>query len=271
MKIQLARLLSAIFLTASADHAWAVSQSDCVQEQEAFLQAVIDKDIPPKNRSSLPSQYVQEREDMWRNHYLSGEETNDSIAWHIADTRHVTSARNAQTVIQGLTKSVQGDQAELGEFQARPYQGLCCDNRFSPETYQEWIAKKQMQICFFEARRRELSGGAPAPTAPPAVAECGAELSASINSAVEQIDQRIARFLESPAGQQTGAATPMLQVVMWGTSQQANALKECANAKDFKNRVAELDAAFDSAKRACIQVQSRPEICGPVAPEDLAQ
>ncbi|WP_374679676.1 hypothetical protein [Hydrocarboniphaga effusa] len=274
MKIQPARVLAAIFLAASASHAWAVSQSDCVQEQEAFLQAVVDKDIPPKNRSSLPSRYVQEREDMWRNHYFSGAETNDSIAWHIADTRNIRNARDAQAVIESLAKFMQKDQVELDTFQARPYQGGCCDNRFSPETYQEGVAKKRMQICFFEARKNELSGGASAASASPspaAVAECGAAQSASINSTLEQIDQRLARFLETPAGKQIGTATPMLQAVMWGTSQQANALRECANAEAFKKRLTELDAAFDSAKQACVQIQSRPDICGPVAPEDLTQ
>lgn len=129
------------------------------------------------------------------------------------------------------------------------------------------LVKARIEGLTQEARSADAGKG----DEPPSAGQCSAEQSASINAALDAIDQRIASFLESPAGQQTGAATPSLQVVMWGTSQQASVLRKCGNAEAFGKRLEELNAAFDAAKRACLQLQSggRSDMCGPVAPENI--
>lgn len=128
-----------------------------------------------------------------------------------------------------------------------------------------------MQICFVEVRKRELSGGSS--SAKPAVApsnDCPAENAATANQAMSDIDAQLSVFRESPLGKDVHTITPNTQVVMWATDAQAKIIRKyCQNGAGFKERLSQLQAAFNAALQACRAVQSNPAICGPVAPEKL--
>ena len=112
---------------------------------------------------------------------------------------------------------------------------------------------------------------APPPLPKPALPDCVREATTAANQELDGIDREIERFLASPVGQQGGAATPALQVVMWGTSQQSQIIKRhCAGTTGFDQRLAELNASFTAAREACQKIQTRPEVCKPVAPSQLA-
>jgi hypothetical protein len=276
MKFQ-TKLFMALFLMGFVQNAMAVSQADCMQEQKMYLQAAIDDQIKPASRASLPADYISKEEESVKSFVLGEAKVNDSISWHISDTRNINNAHDAETVIQSLIPYMQKEQAELDSFQTRPYQYMA-DNRFYPTAYQKSVARYRMKICFFEARKRELSTGGDGTqsiakmtqSSSDMESQCSSDAVGSVNSKLQEIDQRIALFLDSSAGQQIGTATPSLQVVMWGTSQQANVIKQyCAQSPSFKERSAELNASFSAAKDACLKIQSKPEICVPIAPGDI--
>lgn len=99
------------------------------------------------------------------------------------------------------------------------------------------------------------------------VTQCAPAALEKANRGLQQIDQRIADYLNSPSGKQITQATPHLQIVMWGTSEQAKIMKQhCPDADAFKQEIADRMASYESALRACRQIQSNPNICGPVAP-----
>ncbi len=141
-------------------------------------------------------------------------------------------------------------------------------------------ANRALLTCLAEHRIAEIQRNAPAPVADEddgrgddAVADapeaCSAETASAVNDAIADIDARVARFLETPLGKQQGSATPMLQVVMWATSEQAAAIKaDCADNPAYAKRVRELDASYASALQACRQLRSDPDTCGPLSPED---
>ena len=137
-------------------------------------------------------------------------------------------------------------------------------------------------LCLYDQRIAELEADAsamadaqdPAPEpvveAEDAAGTCPVETAQAIDERLADIDARVQRFLETPLGKQQGSATPLLQVIMWATSAQGSAIKgQCPDNPAYRKRVQELDAAYASALKACRQVQSRPEVCGPSPPEDV--
>lgn len=104
----------------------------------------------------------------------------------------------------------------------------------------------------------------------PQILDCGADKTGLVNRELEDIDQQIATFLNSHLGQQRGTATPSLQVVMWGTSQQAKVMQQhCAGMDGFDARIKELKSAFNAAQQACRQLQSNAEACEPFSPNEV--
>lgn len=266
-----------LFLAGFAGHAMAVSKADCVQEQQAYLQAAIDSQINPESRSTLSADYIREQEDDVRRFVLG--DGNDSISWWVKDTGNVTNARDARTLAQQYTKFMQDEQAMLDSFQSRPYQYMA-DDRLFPTQYAKSAAKWRMIACFFQARERELSGGKASAGAgagdsagKPVAAvpeECSTQNTAAANQAVSDIDSQIDAFLDSPQGRKIGAATPSLQVVMWAADASTKIIRRyCPESGGFKERLAELKRTYDSAMQVCRTIQGNPEICGPVSPGKL--
>lgn len=273
--VMFARCVILLLLAGFAGHAMAVTKTDCIQEQKAYLQAAIDNQINPESRSTLSADYIRKQEDDVRRFVLG--DGNDSISWWAKDTGNVTNARDARTVAQQYTKFMQDEQAMLDSFRSRPYQGMG-DDRFFPTQYAKSAAKWRMIACFFQARERELSGGKAGAGAGDGVVksvaavpeECSSQNTAAANQAVGDIDSQIGAFLDSPQGRNTGTATPSLQVVMWAADASAKVIgRYCPEGVGFKERLAELKRTYDSAMQTCRTIQGNPEICGPVSPGKL--
>jgi hypothetical protein len=260
-----AKGLLALFLIGYSQLALAVSTTDCPAEQQAFIEASIDDGISPESRQIMttPSQreYVRNRVEEFR-----GYAVNEKIPWHIADANQVSDTKTLQGATEYKVKYAREQQAVLDSFQSKPWRRMA-DDRFSPWTYQKTIAGLQLEVCFFGVRTRELSGGNISKPTKTAASDCPAQNTEAANRAMDEIDARLGAFSESPVGQQTGTATPVLQVVMWATDAQANIIRQyCPDNAEFKERLAELTSAFNAAQKACRQIQSRPEVCVPAAP-----
>lgn len=99
---------------------------------------------------------------------------------------------------------------------------------------------------------------------------CSAATARTIDQRLAEIDARVQRFLETPLGKQQGSATPMLQVILWATSEQRDAIGAgCAEQATYRQRIQELNASYNGALKACQQIQSRPAVCGPSSPEEV--
>ena len=255
--------------------AYAISETICAAEQEAFIKASIDDQVNPEVRKlSGMEAYIKKQEDEVRAYLWSGD--NDTIPWHIKDTLNIKTARDAAAVVASQNRVAQENEAELAQFNSKPYQGGR-DTRFSPYVNKKWIAKARMKACHFQARRRELGGSAGTTVAatpsknasklPEAPTECSVKNTESANVAMDQIDARLEAFLDSPQGKTTGAATPVLQVIMWATNEMSKTIQRyCPNAVAYADRLSELKGSHDTALDACQKIQTNPSVCGPVAP-----
>lgn len=143
----------------------------------------------------------------------------------------------------------------------------------SPERIECDIRISRLRACTYRTAAARKSGTppiAPAQAQAKLDSQCAADAVANLNKALQTIDQRLATFLESPAGQQTGTTTPSLQAVMWGCREQITVMKQhCPNAEAFQERIHSRVNALASAQQACRQLQSNPEVCEPVSPEQL--
>lgn len=150
------------------------------------------------------------------------------------------------------------------------------------EIQTEWNdAHRALLTCLFETRIAQIEARGPAmveeaqdeapdvAAAEEDAAACGTAAANSVNGDLQDIDARVARFLETPLGKQQGSASPMLQVVMWATREQSRAIKaQCADDPAYAQRLRELDASYEGAMNACRQLRRDPDSCGPVSPED---
>ncbi|MBF4454730.1 hypothetical protein IRT38_04865 [Acinetobacter sp. SK-43] len=131
-------------------------------------------------------------------------------------------------------------------------------------------ALHRLTACAYQvaaARRDGITPVTPEVAKAKLVTQCAPAALEKANRGLQQIDQRIADYLNSPSGKQITQPTPHLQIVMWGTSEQAKIMKQhCPDADAFKQEIADRMASYESALRACRQIQSNPNICGPVAP-----
>lgn len=174
-------------------------------------------------------------------------------------------------IAEQAEQSIAKDQAYMD--QCRGATGFAALNCIGWEGRQRSIRLSRLSACAYRtaAERRDqpvVNPGGSAPTKPEP--ECTPALLAEANSRLQEIDEQIGAFLASPLGRQQGSATPALQVTMWGTSQQAAVIQQyCPQGARFQARAADLNESFKQAQRACRQIQSRPEVCGPVAPQDL--
>lgn len=260
----------------------AVSPSDCADEQRALISANIDDTIFPESRLLLPADYVRNQEDEVRR-YTLGEE----IPWHIKDSNQVEDVRTLKGAIDYKNSETREDLEVLASFDVRPWQRMA-DDRFSPETYKKNVAKRRLEICFFNVRASELgdrSGSTQSPSAgskpfepvfrehpfaPPAPVSCSNESAESANRESQQIEERLEAFKQSPPGRQRKSPFPHLQMVMWSTDEQAKIIrKHCGEREPFKARLTELKSAYDSAYQACLAIMGDWGPCGPFSPEEL--
>ena len=234
-------LIGALICTALlffAAPAYAISDTVCAAEQEAFIKASIDDQVNPEVRKlSGMEAYINKQEAEVRAYLWSGE--NGAIPWHIKDTLNIKTARDAAAVVATQNRMAQKHEAELAQFNSNPYRGLT-DTRFSPYVYKKWIAEARMKACHFEARRRELGGSADTTVAaspskdesklPEAPTECSAKNTESANAALNHIEERLGVFLDSPQGRSTAASTPVLRVIIWATSEMSKTIERyCPN------------------------------------------
>lgn len=134
------------------------------------------------------------------------------------------------------------------------------------------IADAKLQACVWSLAATRSTGAKSSSkdVTPPIKLDCNPNEMEEVNEALLDIDNKIAQFLDSSLGQQSGLVTPMLRVVMWGTSKQAEIIeKHCAKSPNFKERVSQLNNAFDTAQKNCKQIQSDSTICVPESPEVL--
>jgi len=167
----------------------------------------------------------------------------------------------------------QSIESELARAEVcRNAQGFAALNCIGWEGRLGGVRLTRLQSCAYRtaAVRRDqpaVAGGSQSSIAEP---ECAAAALAEANGRLQEIDEQVGAFLESPLGRQQGVATPALQVTMWGTSQQAAVIQQyCPQGARFQARMADLNESFKLAQRACRQIQSRPELCEPVAPKEL--
>lgn len=253
----------------------AVDINDCKFEQDTFVKASIDNTIHPEGRKILSSAYVRKREDEVRAHLYSGD--NASIPWHVADIQNIRTAKHAEMAATYHLKSIPEYEAVLATFSSRPpYAG---DTRFSPESYKRDIAYARMQVCLLDVRRRELAGsdtqtsaglpttGAAGPIKLYEPVNCVPKSTAAANTSIENIEAKIEVFLASSKEQNAVAITRSLQVVMWASDAMSKTIQQhCPDSEGFTQRLKELKATYDSAMQACVKIQTRSEVCGPVAP-----
>lgn len=119
-------------------------------------------------------------------------------------------------------------------------------------------------------RRDGTAAESPAADKTKSGSQCELNEVANANKEIQEIDRSLTVFLQSPVGQQSGMATPSLQVVMWGISEQTKVMRRyCPNADAFREKIDDLMSSFHAAQKACRQIQSNPEVCMPAAPHGL--
>ncbi|MCX7061146.1 MAG: hypothetical protein NTZ11_09685 [Gammaproteobacteria bacterium] len=271
-----------IFWMGFAGPALAASKADCVEEQEDFIEASIDSTAnthkyrpdwegPIAERLLASTQAYRHELGEKIRQYLVGNE-NGSISWLIEGINSISRASDAQLTIEHNTNSMREAQKVFDSFKARPWRpGLSADDRFLPVKYKEDIEQMRMKNCFLEVRKRDLSGGdSSAKSVVTPSNDCPAENAAAANKAMSDIDTQLGVYSESPLGKDIHTITPTTQVIMWATEAQAQIIRKyCPNGAGFKERVSQLDAAFNGAQKACRQIQSNPEICVPADPQGL--
>lgn len=255
--------------------AYAISDTVCAAEQEAFIKASIDDQVNPEVRKlSGMEAYISKQEAEARAYLWSGE--NGAIPWHIKDTLDIKTERDAAEVVATFNRMAQKYDAEQAQCTSKPHQGGM-DTRFTPYFYKMMAARSRMKACHFEARRRELGGSAGTTVAaspskdesklPEAPTECSAKNTESANAALNHIEERLGVFLDSPQGRSTAASTPVLRVIIWATSEMSKAIERyCPNNPAYADRLSELKASHDAALADCIGVQNCNPDCIPVAP-----
>ncbi|WP_130410643.1 hypothetical protein [Fluviicoccus keumensis] len=140
-------------------------------------------------------------------------------------------------------------------------------NSYPAESLARIMRVARMKACPYYVAAERSAG--PKPTPAP-VKDCSQDASTLVNKSLQDIDTRVGAFMASNAGQAQGSPTPSLQVVMWATLQQARIIQRyCSGSAGYKERAESLESSFLAAQQACRQLQSRPEICEPVAPEQL--
>ncbi|HEX6590817.1 MAG TPA: hypothetical protein VF050_02355 [Moraxellaceae bacterium] len=237
----------------------AVSTADCAEEQATYVEAYVNSIISPESQKAMRDRgnYVQERVG---GSTKTAREKN--IPWHVDDANKVKSKDTLTAAIAYHEKEILRNQEMADSFKTTPWAGMS-DRRFPFWVYMRNVTELRMENCFFAVRSRELSGQA---STSPATPDC--ENAEAANREMNEIEEKVGAFRESPAGQQTTVATPAMQTVMWATESQAKIIRKyCAASPGFKERLAELDTAFKSAQQACRQIQSQPEVCIGVAPQ----
>lgn len=219
-----------------ATQALAVSTSDCVPEQKAYYQASIDNVSPSYE------------EEAGRRVYSGDVNDDHSIAWLIRDTLY-------RETVSEATSSAEYHRNAISDFSRDPY----------------YVAKYRLSACFLEVRVRELSGGGKPITSKSTESltadDCPASNAAAANRAMDEIDAKVAAFMEASAGRPSGEATPSLQVVMWASDRASKLIaKYCPESAKFIQMQAQLQQTFDTAKNACLAIQTDPKFCGPSPP-----
>ncbi|ENX02635.1 hypothetical protein F900_01081 [Acinetobacter modestus] len=132
------------------------------------------------------------------------------------------------------------------------------------------VALYRLTACAYQTaamRKDSIAAVSPEVAKAKLESQCSTQSIEKANLELQKIDQRIADYLASSEGKQLANATPSLQVVMWGTSEQAKIMKKyCPDADAFKQEIADRMVSYEGALRTCRQIQSSPEVCGPVAP-----
>ncbi len=135
-------------------------------------------------------------------------------------------------------------------------------------------ALMRLKACSYRnaaARKGSLTSLSPQAVKQRLEAQCAPDNVASANREIQQIEQRLGAFLNSPAGQEK-AITPHLRAVMWGASEQARIMTTyCPEADAFKQRAADLMSSYRSAESACKSTHSgvQSEECIPALPDNL--
>lgn len=171
---------------------------------------------------------------------------------------------SAQPVDSEMKRAmIQGMEKEVRHYKSQP----------SSIARDFYLRQAEVALCWYKAREIQdvkQNDRIESLSEQPKKSDCETGKTELVNRGLQSIDQRIETYLQSNLGQEGGTITPSLQVVMWGTSQQANVIeKHCSGMMGFDTRVKELRAAFNSAQQACRQIQSNPSICEPVEPLKL--
>lgn len=200
-------------------------------------------------------------------HDNTGNDTEGSIR---ASLEHPWIYRYSGTV-SGAEKSAEELRSNGNQFDREAEKAVRDGEQ--PFQSREWAACSasiyRLKACAYRVAAIRKAGGVP-PPADKARLPCLPDAVANVNRRIEEIDRRVGAFLASPAGRQQGTATPGLQVVMWATSEQVQAMEQhCAEASAFRQRIDDLQSSFKLAQQACRQIQTRPEVCQPAAPEGL--
>lgn len=239
-----------------------VTSQDCKSEQDAWVQASLD-DARYRNRQNNNNYFNTSAEFYYKyiqDLYLKGE----GLPRYIVKDG-------------GLSRDMLRKNLQYFEERSRQPLPQCTDINSCVQV--KSLTSSKLEGCLWKVAlsrkgERVPSPNGAAPMSPAAKAklesQCAPDAVASANRELQEIDQRLAAFLESSAGKQTGTATPSLQVVMWGTREQARVMKRyCPKADAFQERIDVLMSSFRSAQQACQTIQSRPEVCVPAAPQEL--
>lgn len=154
---------------------------------------------------------------------------------------------------------------------------------YVPETAEAEARMNRLYACAYAVAAQRKSGVGTAPAATAAAtqtgtataatskrptAECAADAAVNANRELLQIDERVGKFNRAQTGPQAFTSTPALQVIMWGTQEQARIMGQyCPDSPAFQQRIDNYMSVFRLAQEACRKVQSRPELCVPVAPQ----
>lgn len=231
---------------ATKNNPW-VKPTDCQAEQEAVRQRQCYSDV-----HKIQQKIQQTLEAPWVYRY-GGKD----------DPSGLRTANELRREAEDSLKSAQKNDrwASSGGFNQG---GYLCEAAYS-----------RLLACAYRiaaTRRDSAATVSPAAAKAKLESQCAPDAVASANRELQEIDQRLAAFLESPAGQQTGTVTPSLQVIMWGTREQVRIMKRyCPKADAFQERIDTLMSSFQSAQQACRTIQSDygPKNCEPAAPQAL--
>lgn len=237
---------------AARKQSW-VLPTDCQQEQDAIW-TFRAKYMPMQYKSSGAEdpRIIETLEHPWVYRW-GGKE----------DPRGLMTANEMRKQAVSLIKHAEETESK-GDAHARVYSGWHEDAKFY-----------RLQACAYRIAAIKREGGTsavqPVSTAK-AESQCAPEAISTLNRKLQDIDQRLATFLESAVGQQTGVSTPSLQAVMWGTSEQAKVMKQyCSGDGEFQQEIDDRMASFAAAQKACRKIQSNPDICRPVEPEKIIE